>query len=42
MIVTGIGTSMYDYYNFDKKIVTKPIQKAMPSLTHMAFVAMLE
>ena len=26
----------------DKKIVTKPIQKAMPSLTHMAFVGMLE
>ena len=26
----------------DKKIVTKPIQKAMPSLTHMAFVSMLE
>lgn len=25
MIVTGIGTDLYNYYNFDKKIITKNI-----------------
>ena len=26
----------------EKKVVTKPIQKALPTSTHMAFVALLE
>jgi hypothetical protein len=25
MIITGIGTDMYNYYNFHKKIVTKNV-----------------
>lgn len=25
MIVTGISTDLYNYYNFDKKIITKNI-----------------
>ena len=38
MIVTGIGTEVYNYYNFDKKIVSKAVFNPANNTYSMEYV----